>query len=223
MNSSDVRKKYLEFFEKNGHKIIPSADLVPSDEEQLEGKEKVLFTTAGMQPLIPYLTGKKEPPAKKLVDCQKCLRTDDIDEVGDDTHHTFFEMLGNWSIGDYWKDTAIEMSFEFLTEELKIPKEKLAVSVFAGDDDAPKDMESAEAWKNLGLSDARIAYLGKEHNWWPTSRKDPTTGELKNAFGLCGPDTEMFYWVGEGDAPEKFDPTESSWVEIWNDVFMQFN
>jgi alanyl-tRNA synthetase len=223
MTSSGIRQKYLDFFEKKGHQVIPSAPLVPSDEQQLEGKDKVLFTTAGMQPLIPFLTGKKEPPSKRLVDCQKCLRTDDIDEVGDDTHHTFFEMLGNWSIGDYWKKEAIEMSYKFLTEELKIPKEKLAVSVFAGDSDAPKDEEAAKTWIDLGIPEDRIAYLGKEHNWWPTSRIDPTTGELKNAFGLCGPDTEMFYWVGDSDAPEKFDPEDSRWVEIWNDVFMQFN
>ncbi len=225
MDSKALREKFLKFFEDYKgleHKVIPSASLIPSEEQQLEGKEKVLFTTAGMQPLIPYLTGKEEPPSKRLVNCQKCLRTDDIDEVGDDTHHTFFEMLGNWSIGDYWKKEAIEMSFKFLTEELKIPIGKLAVSAFAGDDDAPRDDESADAWKSLGIPDQRIAYLGKEDNWWPTSRRDEK-GNLKNAFGPCGPDTEMFYWTGDEDVPKDFDPKDTGWVEIWNDVFMQFD
>ncbi|EKD90720.1 MAG: hypothetical protein ACD_30C00098G0002 [uncultured bacterium] len=225
MTSRELRQKYLDFFanhNKYPHKVIVSSSLVPSDEEQLEGKEKVLFTSAGMQPLIPYLTGVKEPPSKRLVDAQICIRTDDIEEVGDGTHHTFFEMLGNWSIGDYWKKEAIELSFEFLTKKLGIPVEKLAVSVFAGDEDAPQDEESANAWKSLGISEERIAYLGKEENWWPTSRRE-SDGTLKNAFGPCGPDTEMFYWVGKGKAPEKFDPEDKNWVEIWNDVFMQFN
>lgn len=221
MTSSQLRKKFLEFFDKRGHTVIPSAPLVPSEEEQLFGKEKVLFTSAGMQPLIPYLSGQKEPPAKRLADSQKCLRTDDIEEVGDLIHHTFFEMLGNWSIGDYWKKEAIELSFRFLTEELNIPKEKLFISVFKGDEDAPKDEESAKAWKDLGIEDDRIIYLGKEHNWWPTSKIDPETGKYKNAVGLCGPDTEMFYWIGEGE-PEDTPETNPLWVEIWNDVFMQF-
>jgi len=223
MDSKTLRKKFLNFFEKNGHIIIPSAPLVPADEEQLEGKEKVLFTSAGMQQLIPYLMGKPHPKGNKLADVQKCVRTDDIEEVGDATHHTFFEMLGNWSLGDYWKDGAIELSFKFLTEELKIPLGKLAVSVFAGDKDAPRDEESSNKWKELGISEKRIVYLGKEANWWPTPRKDITTGELKDAFGLCGPDTEMFIWIGKGEVPEKFDPTDSKWVEVWNDVFMEFN
>jgi alanyl-tRNA synthetase len=214
MTSNELRKKFLDFFKENGHTIIDSASLVPTDEEQLEGKEKVLFTTAGMQPLIPYLLGKSYPKGRRLVNVQKCLRTDDIEEVGDDTHHTFFEMLGNWSLGDYWKDMAIELSYKFLIEELEIPKEKLAVSVFAGDDDAPKDEESANKWKELGVSEDRIAYLGKEANWWPTNPA---------AVGPCGPDTEMFIWTGEGQAPEKFDSEDSKWVEVWNDVFMEFN
>lgn len=213
MTAQELRDKYLKFFESKGHKIIPSSSLVPSDEEQLEGKEKVLFTSAGMQPLIPYLMGKDHPQGKKLVDVQKCIRTDDIEEVGDTTHHTFFEMLGNWSLGDYWKEEAIEYSFEFLTKELEIPLEKLAVSVFAGDEDAPKDETSAKKWKTLGISEDRIAYLGKEANWWPTN---------PSATGPCGPDTEMFYWVEEYESPAKFDPKDSRWVEIWNDVFMEF-
>lgn len=215
LTSGELRKKFLDFFENHPnhpHMIIPSSPLVPSDEEQLEGKEKVLFTSAGMQPLIPYLIGKKNPPDKRLVDVQKCLRTDDIEEVGDEVHHTFFEMLGNWSIGDYWKKEAIEMSFEFLTKELNIPVEKLAVSVFAGDDDAQRDEESAKVWKDLGIPENRIYYFGKEHNWWPTGP----------SIGPCGPDTEMFYWIGEGE-PEKGPDKDPKWVEIWNDVFMQFN
>lgn len=223
MDSKTLRKKFLDFFEKNDHVIIPSAPLVPSEEEQLAGKEKVLFTSAGMQQLIPYLMGKLHPKGNKLADAQKCVRTDDIEEVGDATHHTFFEMLGNWSLGDYWKEGAIELSFKFLTEELRIPIEKLAISVFAGDNDAPIDEESAKKWKELGVSEKRIAYLGKEANWWPTPRKDISTGELKNSFGPCGPDTEMFIWVGSDPAPAEFDPKDTKWVEVWNDVFMEFN
>lgn len=223
MTSQALRDKFLKFFEKNGHIIIPSAPLIPSEKEQLAGKEKVLFTSAGMQPLIPYLMGKPHPQGNKLANVQKCLRTDDIEEVGDTIHHTFFEMLGNWSLGDYWKDRAIELSFKFLTEELKIPVEKLAISVFAGDEDVPRDEESVKKWKDLGIPEKRIAYLGKEANWWPTPRKDIFTGELKNSLGPCGPDTEMFIWTGESPVPEEFDPKDSRWVEVWNDVFMQFN
>ena len=222
MTSQELREKFLKFFEKNDHKIIPSASLIPSEEEQLAGKEKVLFTSAGMQPLIPYLTGQKEPPSKRLVNVQKCLRTDDIEEVGDEIHHTFFEMLGNWSIGDYWKEEAVRLSFEFLTKELEIPIEKLAITVFAGDEDAPKDEESAGVWKSLGIPEDRIFYFGKSHNWWPTARGEQDSGEYKNLLGPCGPDTEMFYWIGEGRPTGK--PNEDSgWVEIWNDVFMEFN
>ena len=185
MDSKTLRKKFLDFFEKNDHVIIPSASLVPSEEEQLAGKEKVLFTSAGMQQLIPYLMGKPHPKGNKLADVQKCVRTDDIEQVGDATHHTFFEMLGNWSLGDYWKDKAIELSFKFLTEELKIPIEKLAISVFAGDEDAPKDEESANKWKSLGILGKRIAYLGKEANWWPTNSSsfDHVARILKCLFG----------------------------------------
>ena len=213
MDSKTLREKFLKFFEENDHTIIPSAPLIPSDEEQLSGKEKVLFTSAGMQPLIPYLLGKPHPLGKKLANVQKCVRTDDIEEVGDAIHHTFFEMLGNWSLGDYWKSGAIELSFKFLIEELKIPLDKLAISVFSGDDDAPRDEESANKWKQLGISEKRIAYLDKKHNWWPTGEKS----------GPCGPDTEMFIWTGESQAPEEFDPEDKKWVEVWNDVFMEFN
>ena len=154
---------------------------------------------------------------------QKFLRTDDIEEVGDLVHHTFFEMLGNWSIGNaYWKKEAIEMSLEFLTKELKIPVKKLAISVFAGDKDAPKDEESAKIWKGLGIPKERIFYLGKEHNWWPTGRGEQDSGDFKGPFGPCGPDTEMFVWIGEGE-PKGSPDKNSDWVEVWHDVFMEFN
>ncbi|TSC94385.1 MAG: Alanyl-tRNA synthetase [Parcubacteria group bacterium Licking1014_1] len=207
MNSSDLRQRFLEFFEKKGHKIIPSASLIP------ENDSTVLFTTAGMHPLVPFLLGEKHPSGKRLTGAQKCVRTGDIDEVGDDIHLTFFEMLGNWSLGDYWKEDAIKWSYEFLTKELKIPLERLAVSCFAGDDDAPKDNESAEIWESLGVKKERIAFLSKEDNWWGPAGKT----------GPCGPDTEMFYWkLNDKPAPEIFDPENKNWVEIWNDVFMQY-
>jgi alanyl-tRNA synthetase len=220
MTSAEIRKKYLEFFEEKGHKVIPSASLVP------ENDPSVLFTTAGMHPLVPYLLGEKHPQGVRLVDVQKCIRTGDIDEVGDGSHHTFFEMLGNWSLGDptYFKKEAIEWSFEFLTskEWLGLDKNRLAVSVFAGDNDALFDNESFEKWKSLGIPEKRIAKLPKKNNWWGPA------GET----GPCGPDTEMFYWVSStnspqadnaDDAPESFDDDNSKWLEIWNDVFMQYN
>jgi alanyl-tRNA synthetase len=208
MNSNELRSKFLHFFKEKGHKVIPSASLVPANDPT------VLFTTAGMHPLVPFLLGEKHPAGKRLVNYQKCLRTDDIDEVGDETHNTFFEMLGNWSLGDYWKDDSIKWSYEFLTDPnwLGLAKERLAVSVFAGDNDAPKDEESAAIWKSLGISGERIAYLGKKDNWWGPP----------GATGPCGPDTEIFYWTGKSDAPEKFDPENKKWVEIWNNVFMQY-
>ena len=207
MKSSDIRQKFLDFFEKKGHKIIPSASLIP------ENDPTVLFTTAGMHPLVPFLLGRKHPSGKRLVSCQKCIRTDDIDEVGDDVHLTFFEMLGNWSLGDYWKDEAIKWSFEFLMKELKIPSERLAISCFAGDKDAPKDEESAKIWESLEIKKERIAFLAKKDNWWGPAGKT----------GPCGPDTEMFYWkLNDTPAPETFDAKDKNWVEIWNDVFMQY-
>jgi len=207
MTSSELRKLFLEFFNRKGHVIIPSASLIP------ENDPTVLFTTAGMHPLVPFLLGEKHPSGKKLTNAQKCIRTVDIDEVGDDTHNTFFEMLGNWSLGDYWKEEAIKWSYEFLTKELKILPERLAISCFAGDDDAPKDEESAEIWESLGIKKERIAFLPKEDNWWgPAGQTGP-----------CGPDTEMFYWkLNDTPAPEEFDPKDKNWVEIWNDVFMQY-
>ena len=207
MTSNELRKKFLEFFKKKGHTIIPSASLIP------ENDPTVLFTTAGMHPLVPFLLGEKHPGGKKLTNCQKCIRTGDIDEVGDETHHTFFEMLGNWSLGDYWKEDAIKWSFEFLTKELKISLSRLAVSCFAGDNDAPKDEESAKIWQSLGIKKERIVFLPKKDNWWgPAGQTGP-----------CGPDTEMFYWMpDEIPAPKIFDPKDKNWVEIWNDVFMQY-
>ena len=207
MKSAELRQKFLDFFEKKGHKIIPSASLIP------ENDPTVLFTTAGMHPLVPFLLGEKHPAGKRLTDAQKCIRTGDIDDVGDDIHNTFFEMLGNWSLGDYWKDEAIKWSFEFLTKELNIPLDRLAVSCFVGDKDAPKDKESAKTWESLGIKKERIAFLPKEDNWWgPAGQTGP-----------CGPDTEMFYWkLNDTPAPETFDAKDKNWVEIWNDVFMQY-
>ncbi|KKQ78155.1 MAG: alanine--tRNA ligase [Candidatus Zambryskibacteria bacterium RIFCSPLOWO2_01_FULL_39_39] len=216
MTSEEIRKKYLEFFEGKGHKIIPSASLVP------ENDPTVLFTTAGMHPLVPYLLGEKHPLGVRLVDVQKCIRTGDIEEVGDSFHHTFFEMLGNWSLGDYFKKEAIEWSYEFLTDQkwLGLDKDRLAVSVFAGDSDAPFDNEAYETWKSLSIPEKRIAKLPKKNNWWGPA------GET----GPCGGDTEMFYWThstssgqaGE-EVPESFNDDNSKWLEIWNDVFMQYN
>ncbi len=209
MTGSELRSTFLRFFKERGHTIIPSASLVP------ENDPSVLFTTAGMHPLVPYLLGEPHPGGTRLADVQKCIRTGDIDEVGDNRHLTFFEMLGNWSLGDYFKEDAIRWSWEFLTGKdwLAIPPEKLAVTVFAGDGDASKDDESVQIWKSLGVPEKRIAFLGKDDNWWPAGGKHP---------GPQGPDTEMFYWTGEGAAPELFDPKDERWVEIWNDVFMQF-
>jgi alanyl-tRNA synthetase len=210
-NRWDLIRKYLDFFKSKKHVEIPSASLIP------ENDPTVLFTTAGMHPLVPYLTGQRHPHGRRLVSVQKCIRTGDIEDVGDEVHHTFFEMLGNWGLGDYWKKEAIEWSFEFLTskEWLGIPKEKLAVSCFAGEENmkVKKDIESSEHWMKLGIPEERIVFLSKSQNWWGPA------GES----GPCGPDSEMFYWVGKGEAPGKFDPEDKRWVEIWNDVFMQYN
>ncbi len=205
MDRHELIRTFIEFFKKHSHVEIPSASLIPQNDPT------VLFTTAGMHPLVPYLLGQKHPLGTRLVDVQKCIRTQDIDEVGDATHHTFFEMLGNWSLGDYWKKESIKYSFEFLTKELKIPKDKLAVTVFKGDNDAPKDMESFELWKSQGIPEERIAFLPKEDNWWGPA------GQV----GPCGPDTEIFYYVGK-KAPKTFDPKDKQWVEIWNNVFMEY-
>ena len=207
MTVKELKQKYLDFFEKRGHKIIPSASLIP------ENDPTVLFTTAGMHPLVPYLLGEKHPAGSRLVDVQKCIRTGDIDSIGDDWHLTFFEMLGNWSLGDYFKKEAIEMSFEFLTKELNISLEKLAFTCFVGDGVVVKDEESAKIWRSCDVSEKRIAFLDKENNWLgPAGQTGP-----------CGPDTEMFYWSDARPAPAEFDPRDKRWVEIWNDVFMQYN
>jgi alanyl-tRNA synthetase len=211
MNADELRKKYVNFFVSKGHIQIHGKSLLP------ENDPTVLFTTAGMHPLVPYLLGEEHPAGKKLVDYQKCIRTGDIDSVGDTSHLTFFEMLGNWSLGDYFKEGAIEMSFEFLTSPkwLNIPIEKLGVSVFEGDDCVPRDDESASVWKKVGIPENRIAYLPRSDNWW---------GPAGNT-GPCGPDSEMFYYIG--DAPCSIDCKPGcscgKWLEIWNDVFMQYN
>ncbi len=209
MTAKELRNKFIDFFKTKGHAAIKSAQLIP------ENDPTVLFTTAGMHPLVPYLLGEKHPLGKRLVNFQKCIRTGDIDEVGDMVHLTFFEMLGNWSLGDYFKKEAIEFSYEFLTSEewLGMDQEKLGISVFCGDEDAPFDKEAFLIWKKLGFNENRIAKLSKKDNWWgPAGQTGP-----------CGPDTEMFYWTGKDDAPEVFNPENKLWVEIWNDVFMQYN
>ncbi|MBP7708574.1 alanine--tRNA ligase [Candidatus Pacearchaeota archaeon] len=205
MTRKELIKKYIEFFKSKGHAEIPSASLVPANDPT------VLFTTAGMHPLVPFLLGQKHPLGKRLVNVQGCVRTVDIDSVGDSCHHTFFEMMGNWSLGDYFKKEAIEWSFEFAVNILKLNKKRLAVSVFAGNEYAEKDIESADIWKSLGIDEKRIAYL--EDNWWQhPSNNTP-----------CGPCTEMFYWkLNDVPAPENFDPANENWVEIWNDVLMGF-
>ena len=210
MTSGEIRKKYLEFFESKGHKVIPSASLIP------ENDPSVLFTTAGMHPLVPYLLGEKHPSGNRLVNVQKCIRTGDIDEVGDYCHHTFFEMLGNWSLGDYFKKEVLPWRLEFLTSPqwLGLDKDRLAVSVFEGDTDAPFDSEAFETWKSLGIPEQRIAKLPKKNNWWGPA------GET----GPCGPDSEVFYWVGDlNKIPKSFNDDSPLWLEIGNDVFMQYN
>ena len=213
MTSVELRQKYLKFFQDRKHKIIPSASLVPDQTVELAPTQRVLFTTAGMHPLIPYLLGQSHPEGKRLVNVQKCLRTDDIDEVGDATHNTFFEMLGNWSLGDYWKEEAIFWSWEFLVKELKLDSKRIYVSVFAGDDDAPFDQESFDIWKKLGVRKDHIFKYGKKDNWWgPVGPSGP-----------CGPDTEMFYDT-EPSGKGPIDPsTNPRFVEIWNDVFMEYD
>ena len=201
MNLKDL---YINFMIEKGHKQIPSAPVVP------ENDPSVLFNTAGMQPLIPYLLGAKHPYGTRLTDYQKCIRTNDLDNIGDTYHHTFFEMLGNWSLGDYFKKEAITWSFEFLTKVLNIPVERLAVTVFAGNDSIPFDSESHDLWLGLGIPEERIART-VEDNFW-----------IAGETGPCGPDTEMFYWRSNDPIPEKFDTEDTRWVEIWNDVFMQF-
>ena len=207
MKAIEIRNKYLNFFERHGHKVIPSAPLIP------ENDPSVLFTTAGMQPLVPYLLGAKHPEGTRLTDYQKCLRTNDIDEVGDNRHLTYFEMLGNWSLGDYFKEESIAMSYEFLTKELGIPNEKLSVTCFAGDEDCPRDNITAECWKKAGIPEERIYFYGKDDNWWIAGEEGP-----------CGPDTEMFYDTGKPACGPDCQPSCDcgKYVEIWNNVFMEY-
>lgn len=223
MTANEIRRKYIDFFVKNhGHAEIKSSSLIP------ENDPTVLFTTAGMHPLVPFLMGEPHPSGTRLVNVQKCLRTDDIDEVGDRTHLTFFEMLGNWSLGDYFKDGAIKMSYEFMTSSLEegglgLDPDRIVVSCFEGDSDAPLDEDAAKVWESLGFTRANeakpgqkrlIYFYGKKQNWWgPAGQTGP-----------CGPDTEMFYDTKGGDigADEHPDDDSGRFVEIWNDVFMQY-
>lgn len=207
MKAIEIRNKYLNFFKEHGHSIIPSAPLIP------ENDPSVLFTTAGMQPLVPYLLGEKHPAGTRLTDYQKCVRTNDIDEVGDNRHLTYFEMLGNWSLGDYFKEESVKMSFEFLTKELGIPAEKISVTCFAGDEDAPRDEVTAECWRKAGIPEERIYFYGKDDNWW-----------IAGEDGPCGPDTEMFYDTGKEPCSNNCQPSCGcgKYVEIWNNVFMEY-
>ena len=209
MKAIELRRKYIEFFEKHGHKAIPSAPVVP------ENDPTVLFTTAGMHPLVPYLLGEPHPQGKRLTDYQKCIRTGDIDSVGDPSHLTFFEMMGNWSLGDYFKKESISMSYEFLKDVLGFDMDKISVTVFAGEGGIPRDEEAADAWAEAGIPRDRIYYCDREHNWWGPA------GET----GPCGPDTEIFYDTGKEKCSEHCDPTCScgKYLEIWNNVFMQYN
>ena len=200
----NLREAYINFFVSKGHKQIPSAPVVP------ENDPSVLFNTAGMQPLVPYLMGEAHPYGKRLCDYQKCVRTNDLEEVGDTTHHTFFEMLGNWSLGDYFKDEAISWSFEFLTKVLNIPVNKLAVTVFAGNEDIAFDEVSYNKWLSLGIPESRIVKT-TEDNFW-----------IAGEAGPCGPDTEIFYFRSDDEVPDTYDLEDNRWVEIWNNVFMQY-
>ena len=207
MKAIEIRNKYLNFFKKHGHSIIPSAPVIP------ENDPSVLFNTAGMQPLVPYLLGQKHPSGTRLTDYQKCIRTVDIDEVGDNRHLTYFEMLGNWSLGDYFKEESIEMSYEFLTKELNIPAEKISVTCFKGDEDCPRDEVSYETWKKVGIPEERIYFFGKDDNWWIAGEEGP-----------CGADTEMFYDTGKPKCSPECNPSCDcgKYIEIWNNVFMEF-
>ena len=209
LTSDELRKKWIEFFKSRGHTPISSASLIP------ENDPTVLFTTAGMHPLVPYLLGQPHPAGKRLCDTQKCVRTGDIDEVGDSSHCTFFEMLGNWSLGDYFKKEMVPWRYEFLTKELGFDPDRLAVTVFEGDSDCPRDDETAALWEKCGIKRENIFYLGKKHNWWgPAGRTGP-----------CGSDTEMFFDTGKPKCSDTCSPACDcgKYVEIWNDVFMQFN
>ncbi len=209
MNAIELRRRYIKFFEDHGHKAIPSAPVVP------ENDPTVLFTTAGMHPLVPYLLGQPHPQGKRLTDYQKCIRTGDIEDVGDNSHLTFFEMLGNWSLGDYFKEESIKMSYELLSDVLGFDMNKISVTVFAGEDGIPRDDEAAALWESVGIPKERIFFCGKKHNWWGPA------GET----GPCGPDTEIFYDTGKEKCSEECSPACScgKYIEIWNNVFMQYN
>ena len=208
MNARQLREKYFHFFEERGHQRIPSAPLIP------ENDPTVLFAPAGMQPLVPYLLGEAHPLGKRLVNVQRCIRTNDIEEVGDNTHLTFFEMLGNWSLGDYFKQDSLTWSYEFLINELGIDPGRLAVTVFAGDETAPRDQQSADIWRSLGFPEDRIFFLPKSDNWW---------GPI-GLSGPCGPDSEIFFDTGKPDHPGcRPGCSCGKWFEIWNNVFMQYN
>ena len=208
LTTHELKRLWLEFWTSKGYKTIPSASVVP------ENDATVLFTTAGMHPLVPYLLGEKHPMGDKLCDYQACIRTNDIDDVGDPSHCTFFEMLGNWTLGECNKHEMIKNSFAFLTEKLGIPKDRLAVSVYAGDENAPRDTEAHDAWIEAGLEDAQVFYLPKENNWWA----------LGGGTGPCGPDTEMFFDTGKPKCCDTCSPACDcgKYLEIWNDVFMQY-
>ncbi len=206
MNARQLKDIFVNFFVSKGHTEIPSASLIP------ENDPTTLFISAGIQPLVPFFLGKKHPCGTRLVNVQKCVRTGDMEEVGDSVHHTFFEMLGNWSLGDYFKEEMIPWSFEFLTKILNIPLNKLAVSAFAGDKDALKDEETAKLWQKQGIPLSKIVFLPKENNWWGPP----------GITGPCGADTEMFYWTGPDPVPKNFDSKDKYWVEIWNDVLIQY-
>lgn len=209
LNSNDLRKAFIKFFEERGHAVLPSSSLIPDNDPT------VLFTTAGMHPLVPYLLGEKHPAGKRLTNVQKCVRTGDIDEVGDNTHCTFFEMLGNWSLGDYFKKESIEYSYDFLVKELKIPKEKLAISCFEGDNDAPKDTQSSQVWEDCGIAKENIFFLPKKYNWWGPAGKT----------GPCGPDTEIFIITNKAKCNDNCSPACDCgrYIEIWNNVFMEYH
>jgi len=209
MTADELREKFINFFIEKGHKQIPSASLLP------ENDPTTLFISAGMHPLVPYLLGEPHPLGKRLCSLQKCLRTGDIESVGDSFHQTFFEMLGNWSLGDYWKEDQIAWSFDFLTKILNIPAEKILITCFAGDSDAPKDEETAGLWEKVGIHKERIYFLNKSDNWWgPAGQTGP-----------CGPDTEMYYDTGKEKCGPECKPSCDcgKYLEFWNDVFMQYN
>ena len=203
----DLKEQYINYFKNKNHLFLPPASLVPND-------ETTLFTSSGIQQLVPYMANEENHPiGPRLTNYQKCLRLTDIDNIGDSYHHTFFEMLGNWSINDYFKNEVIEMSYEFLTKILKLDPNRLAVTVFVGDKSIPRDDEAANKWQSLGISQDRIAYLNYENNWWPSITEK----------GPCGTDTEIFYWRSDELVPKQFDPNNKNWVEIWNNVFIQYN